>query len=285
MSSSPFESVVMAGGGSRCLWHVGFWREAAEPLRLAPRQIATVSAGGALSSAIFSGKGDEALRYFVDVTSRNPRNIYLRNVVGPEKVFPHEKMYRRALLDILDMAALQRLHAGPDIRILLGHAPRWLGPRGGLVLAALAYNYDKHVRKLVHPEAPTRVGFRPEVVSVRDCATPEQLTDLILASSCTPPMTALQRWNGRYVLDGGVVDNVPCCALQGEPGETLVLLTRRYPKLPEIARRTYVQPSEKLPISAWDYANPKGLQATYDLGRRDGEAFAQSRRRRLAATG
>ena len=84
-----------------------------------------------------------------------------------------------------------------------------------------------------------RIGFRPEVVSVRECATPERLANLILASSCTPPMTPLQRWNGRYVLDGGVVDNVPICALGEEPGETLILLTRRYPRLPN--RRTHLR--------------------------------------------
>ena len=36
---------------------------------------------------------------------------------------------------------------------------------------------------------------------------------------------------------GGVVDNVPICALASDPGETLVLLTRRYPRLPEIPGR------------------------------------------------
>jgi len=30
-----------------------------------------------------------------------------------------------------------------------------------------------------------------------------------------------------------------------------------------------------VPVSSWDYTNPAGLQATYDLGRRDGDAFAR----------
>ena len=120
--------------------------------------------------------------------------------------------------------------------------------------------------------------FRPEVVSVRACATPAALADLILASSCSPPMTSLLTWNGRHVLDGGVVDNVPVCALDDAPGETLVLLTRRYPALPAVPGRTYIQPSETIPVSAWDYTSPDGLQFAYDLGRRDGEAFVASLR-------
>ena len=188
-------------------------------------------------------------------------------------------MYRRAVLDLFDQAAIARVHAGPEIRMLLGHMPRWLGPRTGLLAAAAAYNFDKRVRRIVHPTSPRAIGFWPEVVSVRECATPEALADLILASSCSPPMTSLLKWKGRYVLDGGVVDNVPVCALDDAPGETLVMLTRRYRELPVIPRRTYIQPSVTLEVSAWDYTSATGLQSAYDVGRRDGEAFVQDRAR------
>jgi hypothetical protein len=70
-----------------------------------------------------------------------------------------------------------------------------------------------------------------------------------------------------------VIDNVPVCALDEAPGRTLVLLTRRYPALPAIPGRTYVQPSATIPVSAWDYTNAEGLQIAYDLGRRDAERF------------
>ena len=194
-------------------------------------------------------------------------------------MFPHARMYRKAVLDLFDPGTLTRVHAGPDIRMLLGHMPPWLGPRTGFLAAAAAYNFDKRVRRVVHPTTPQAIGFRPEIVSVRACATPEALADLILASSCSPPMTPLLTWKGRYVLDGGVVDNVPVCALDDAPGETLVMLTRRYPALPSIPGRTYVQPSMKIPVSAWDYTSAERLQSAYDLGRRDGEAFVRDCRR------
>jgi hypothetical protein len=274
-----FESVVLAGGGSRCFWHAGFWGEVQGPLALAPRQIAAVSAAGAIACALNAGIGEDALRLFQAATRLNPRNFYPRNVFGTEPVFPHERMYRKAVLDLFDAAALARVHAGPDIRMLLGHMPAWLGSRSGFLAAAAAYNFDKRVRRIVHPTTPRAIGFRADVVSVRECATPEALSDLILASSCSPPMTSLLRWNGRYVLDGGVVDNVPGCALDDAPGETLVLLTRRYAVLPDVPGRTYVQPSVKLAVSAWDYTSAEGLQSAYDTGRRDGEAFRSIERR------
>lgn len=273
-----YRSVVMAGGGSRTFWHAGFWREAAEPLGLRPVQIATVSAGAAMACAILCDRAERVLRLFQAATRKNAKNAYWENLVSTDPVFPHERMYRRALLDFLDAAALRQIHAGPDVRVLLTHAPRWLGPVAGAALGAAAYNLDKRLWKNVHPRLPRKLGFRAEVVSMSDCPTPELLADLIIASSCTPPMTPLQRWNGRHVLDGGVIDNVPVCALSQAPGQVLVMLSRRYERVPVVPGRTYVQPSAPMPINAWDYTSPDGLQQAYDLGRRDGEAFAKAAR-------
>lgn len=274
-----FESVVLAGGGSRCLWQAGFWREAAEPLELSPRQFATVSAGSAIGCAIVAGVAEETLRLFKEITRTNPRNFYPRHLLEGKPAFPHYAMYRSAMLEIVDDAMLARLKTGPDLRVLIGRLPSWLGPRAGVLAAAAAYNFDKRVRKLVHPETSRRLGFSPETVRVADCETRESLADLVLASSCTPPMTPMLRWKGSYVLDGGVIDNVPLCALDDTPGETLVLLSRPHKHLPEVPGRTYVQPSKPVGISAWDYTSPDGLQKAYDLGRKDGETFVNDRRR------
>jgi len=270
---TTYQSVVMAGGGSRTFWHAGFWSVTAEPLALAPRQVATVSAAAAMACAIFSGRAQMALSLFKEATTGNKKNAYWGNALRGEPIFPHERMYRKTLLDLVDAESLGKIHAGPDIRVLLGHTPRWLGPRAGALLALAAYNFEKRVRNNIHPDAAKVLGFEKQVVSARQCTTPDELADLILASSCTPPMTSLRRWNGRYALDGGVIDNVPVCALDNDPGETLVLLTRRYKALPTIAGRTYVMPSRPIPVDAWDYTKPHGLQETFDLGRRDGETF------------
>ena len=40
--------------------------------------------------------------------------------------------------------------------------------------------------------------------------------------------------------------------------------------------RVYVQPSVKAPASSWDYTSPHLYERTYELGRRDGEAFLRS---------
>jgi hypothetical protein len=56
-------------------------------------------------------------------------------------------------------------------------------------------------------------------------------------------------------------------------------VTRRFRQLPEHSARLYVQPSQPVPVSSWDYTDPRGLQAAFDLGRRDAEAFARGKLR------
>jgi predicted acylesterase/phospholipase RssA len=148
-----------------------------------------------------------------------------------------------------------------------------LGARRGLVLGLVATVLNQRER-LVHARWGTRLGFTPTLVSARDCESPEALVELILQSSCVPPIMPYYRRGGRPVVDGGVVDNAPASLVDGE-GPTLVLLS--FPHRPtnrdEGPGRTYVQPSGDIPISQWDYTNPVGVQKTFDLGRADGERF------------
>jgi predicted acylesterase/phospholipase RssA len=78
------------------------------------------------------------------------------------------------------------------------------------------------------------------------------------------------------LFDGGLVSNVPTEGVRARGSRTLVLLTQHYSSLPSIAGRTYVQPSQPIPVGAWDYTNEAALRATFDLGRRDGEAFCSA---------
>jgi hypothetical protein len=54
-----------------------------------------------------------------------------------------------------------------------------------------------------------------------------------------------------------------------------VILSRRYRAFPQVAGRTYVQPSEPVPIGQFDITNPRGIRRAYQMGLRDGEIFAR----------
>jgi predicted acylesterase/phospholipase RssA len=279
-SASPYDAVVFAGGGCRCFWQAGFWQEAAPALGLAPRRVTAVSAGAAFACAALTGTTARVLADFKQRAAANERNVYPRNALRRAPVFPHEAIYRGTIDAVIDTEILALLQEGPELRVLLTRPPAWLGQRASIVAGMAAYALDRRELR-VHARWGRRFGFAPELVSVRSCRAPTELADLILHSSCMPPLVPLYRRGERIVLDGGLIDNAPA-DFTGPARAVLVLLTRDYgeAKLPRVPGRTYVQPSRPIPIQKWDYTSPQLVQQTFDLGRRDGEAFAASHRER-----
>jgi predicted acylesterase/phospholipase RssA len=273
-----YEAVVFAGGGCRCFWQAGFWAEAAEAVGLQPKAIAAVSAGAAFACAAIGGKTDAVLSSFKRRTAENPSNFHFDRLRQRRSPFPHHEMYRGTILETTDEGMLDRLRDGPEIRVLLAHPPERMRPGPAVAMGLGLYKTDQWIRRRVHPGWPRRFGFRPRVVNAASCASADELADLILQSSCLPPLMPVLRREGDPVVDGAVVASVPT-ELVSEYASTLVLLTRRYRKFPNEPGVEYLQPSEPIPIAIWDYANPDGIQAAYDLGRRDGETFARERTR------
>jgi hypothetical protein len=229
-----------------------------------------------MACMVFADAIQAGLEYFKALVDANQRNIYPLNPLQRRPLFPHPQIYRDTIVANLDAARLQRLHTGPDIRVLIALMPRWLGPRSGFLLGLLAYEAEWLMPSGPHVALGRRAGFESEVASVRDCRTAEQVADLVLHSSCTPPITPLYRRRTRPVLDGGLIDCAPVETIPAPPPPMLILLTAPYPPaaIPRIDGRVYAQPSEAVPVHKWDYTSPERVQATFDLGRRDGERFA-----------
>jgi predicted acylesterase/phospholipase RssA len=99
-----------------------------------------------------------------------------------------------------------------------------------------------------------------------------------MASASVPPFMPVGLIGGMVALDGGLVDNVPTEPLlpvEEQGGRTLVILSRLYRAFPDVKGRTYVQPSAPVPIGQFDITNPAGIRKAYEMGLRDGEAFAK----------
>lgn len=100
-----------------------------------------------------------------------------------------------------------------------------------------------------------------------------------MASSDVPPFMPVTNVAGKPAFDGGLVDNVPVEpieAIEFAGGRTLVLLTRVYKSIPVVNGRTYAQPSRKIDVGQFDIRNPDGIRNAYELGLKDGDAFATS---------
>jgi predicted acylesterase/phospholipase RssA len=127
----------------------------------------------------------------------------------------------------------------------------------------------------VHPTFGRFLGFQPIVYDARNCETPEDLADLVLASSATPPFTPVGRIGARRLLDGGMIDNVPAFVAEQHQGvrRHLVVLTRPYPPgvIGRRGQRLYVGPLTATPVSRWDYTRPELVDATIAMGERDSE--------------
>ncbi len=275
-----FEQVVFAGGGNRCWWQAGFWDVVADEINLKPRLIAGVSAGAATACMLYANTSQHVLAYYRQALKGNTRNAHLKHLFSrSERVFPHARIYRQALKDVLGGEFFSRLkHEAPEIRVQFSRLPKRFGPYAAVGIGLVAYNIEKYWKKRLHPTFGRRVGFTPEIVKVGDCASDDDLVSLLIASACTPPFTPIEYVGGRATLDGGMVDNVPVDAVEPH-ATTLVLVTRRYANhAPIFAHngRLYVQPSEKVPVSAWDYTSIEKIEATYQQGRRDGTKFLRS---------
>jgi len=278
MTFSDISSVVFSGGGGRCIWQSGFWEVVSQHQDLNPGVFACASAGATIACITLAGNAAKGLEYFMTVTRKNRRNVHPGNLFKKDPVFPHYGIYRQAILDIFDDAALKRLHDGPEIRVLISRPPRFLGARSGTVVGIATYALEKKLVYPMHPRWASRIGFSSTVIKVSDCVTVEALAELLLQSSCTPPFVPVLKRDGRPTLDGGLIDNVPAGLLDDQSGEKLILLSRQYPedRVPVIPGRHYIQPSEPIALDKWDYTNPEGLQQAYELGRKDGEMYINS---------
>jgi predicted acylesterase/phospholipase RssA len=272
-----FDAVVFAGGGNRCYWQGGFYEAAAPRLALAPKLVVGASAGAFAAVYSLLGTGAEVRERVYSGAGPHLKNFDVAAWRRGEPLCPVGPMYAALLAFTIDAAALARLNAITDLRIAVTRLPRGVPPLAGALLGIGAYQLEKHLLHPVHPRFGRALGFSAEFVCVRDVRDIGEMHNVLLASSGVPPFIPVTLVNGAPAFDGGLVDNVPVeplAPVEAAGGRTLVLLTRVYRNVPDVPGRIYVQPSEKITLSQFDITNPEGIRAAYELGLRDGAAFA-----------
>lgn len=264
-------AVVLAGGGCRTAWSVGVLDVLRDELP-EPSEWAGVSAGACMAVGLAARCTDAMMERFVALAAANRRNVYPERL-GRGPVFPHEAIYRATVGAALAAGGFARLPAAGPVRILVASvAP---GARFAPCLWRALRDYRARKRAgVLHGPDEVPPGFRLDVVAAQELASPGEVEDAVLASSATPLVTRLPRRDGRIYVDGGFVENVPVRALSpaAQAGKVLVLLTRAAAErsLPSSATRLYLAPATDVPIAKWDYTSPARLEATYEMGRRDG---------------
>ncbi len=270
-------SVVLSGGGCTTFWTLGVLHRLRHVHPLVT-EWAGVSAGAAMAAACCTGRILETLDDFTARTAANDANVHPLNALRGRPVFPQEAMYRAAVLSILGDEGFEALRSAAPLRILLVHFASGAPVLRTVWGAARAYRRRKK-RKILHgPDRPFP-GLVQERVTAQDCGSKEELCDVIMASSCTPPITRVQRIGGRAYADGALVDHVPVRVLSDEAraGRILAFSTMCIPvsARPRIDGRLYLTPSRPIPIAMWDYAHPEKVREAFDLGASDAERFVR----------
>ncbi len=274
-----FDAVVFAGGGNRCYWQGGFYEAVAERIGLKPRLVVGASAGAFAATYSLLEMGPATRARVIGACDPSLKNFDFAGWRAGKPLCPVGPMYSELLRQTIDAATLTRLKAMTDLRIAVARLPRGFSPALGAIVGIGAYQVEKKIFHPVHPKFGRALGFRPEFIAARALDNPEQFCDALMASSGVPPFMPVTSVDGTPAFDGGLVDNVPvepAVPIEQAGGQTLVLLTRVYRKIPAVKGRTYVQPSQTIAVSQFDVTNPQGIRDAFELGLRDGKSFAFS---------
>jgi predicted acylesterase/phospholipase RssA len=267
--------LTLAGGGNRAFYQTGVlevWGE-----RIFPRLAAVgcVSAGSCVITTLLSGRTAEVRQYWEQRRAHVTKNFAWGNLLRGRNPTPHAPIFRDTLVHTFIDGGLERIRAAPfPIWVLTAEFPRAL-PAGAAVAVGLSgYSLEKRVAKgRIHPEWGKAMGFKPMIVDARACETVDELTDLIMASSSTPPFTPVGMFRGTRLLDGGMVDNVPAFVAERHPEvrHNLIVLTRPYPRGARWrdGTRLYVAPTTETPANRWDYTSAQRVWDTIAMGARE----------------
>ncbi|WCL49214.1 patatin-like phospholipase family protein [Leptospira sp. GIMC2001] len=280
--SPPEVALAIAGGGCKALYGLGVGYEMKQ-WGLALKEVSGVSAGSAMALCLIGGSEEETVEYFEEITRRNDSNFKLSNLFFGERVFPHESMYRRTIRFAANWDAIK--NSSSKVFILTVRAKPKVEEKFkarvelGKLIAETAQAYTKDERDRLAgivcnrtQEVLKKWNMTEIVYTEKDFHSPEVLEQIIMNSSSIPPVVSMQSKENEYYIDGGLTNNL-----------ALEFFSDHLPKIgiyyedstligknPDILNNTYlIKPSEPLPITSFDYTNPKGVRAAYELGKKD----------------
>jgi predicted acylesterase/phospholipase RssA len=268
-------ALTFAGGGNRAFYQAGLLNRWATRVLPRVRVVAACSAGACVATLELAGRRADTSAFWKQRRDGLTRNFEWGKLLSAERPAPHAAVYRDTMIFAMQNGGLERLRAQPfPILVLTAAWPGWMPTVAAVLLGLSAYNLEKYlVPTRVHPRLGRRVGFEPVVADARACSTAEELADLVLASSASPPFTPVGRVANRRVLDGGLIDNAPAFVAEQVDGvrRHLIMLTRPYPAsvYGRHGQRLYVGPTRHTPVTRWDYTRPDLVDATIEMGERE----------------
>jgi predicted patatin/cPLA2 family phospholipase len=271
--------LTFAGGGNKAFYQFGImrrWRE-----RLLPRTggVAACSAGACVAALLLSGRDAEVTERWKRERGTATKNFEWPRLLAGRNPMRHEEVYRAALLHAFEGGGFERIRERPFPFLILTTAfPKMLPSVAAALLGMCLYNLDKRAKgKKRDTRLTLRAGFAPSAYDARACRSPNDLADLIIASSATPPFTSIGRFAGRRLLDGGIIETVPAYLVEAVPGvKRNVLLLTSPPESGAVddgGARLYIGPSASLPLKSWDLTRPHLIDEVIARGEYDADVY------------
>lgn len=268
--SRQFDTVVFAGGGNRCWWQAGVVEGFRGTALWKPSTFVGASAGASIAVAAVTDRLRASLAIAVERFSMTPANIEWASLLKGKRPFVLPKIYPDWIDSFLSASDFQVLRQSPiKVQVAITRPIRFLPTSVSTVIALSLYSTEKFWRRTLHSKLPHLAGLRSEHVLINQCATLDEASTLLLASSAAVPITPTHKVSGRVALDGGFYDSIPLPKPDTTHGDTLVLLTRHNPDRPQLFEaggRFYLQPKCRIPVVNMDCTDPVGVQRTFDQG-------------------
>ncbi len=264
------DQLVFSGGGLRCFWQGGVMSVLDDQHPLRPARVTGVSGGALAGAAWLAGLKHRFLDEMCAAFEQRDSNIDLF-AADENGITPHQELYCAVVDKVLDDDAAQKIAEGPSFQVLIAHPPDTGHPTLTGTALTLAYEAELHSVGSPHFSWAEKLGLSARLVDANQAARDGRLVDLITAAAVIPPVFEPPLWEGRRVVDGGMADQAPMP--DPDRGETLILLTREYKRLPDVTGRTYLHPSHETPADKIDFTDPQKLRDTWALGERDAKAW------------
>ncbi|GAB3790678.1 patatin-like phospholipase family protein [Dyella agri] len=270
------DTLIFAGGGNRCWWQAGAISHLLARHWRLPTELVGTSAGAAVAAAFLTAGPHVALTACQRLYADRTRMFEWRGLLRGRLHFAHRHIYPAWLASFVDADHFQSLRQSSHrLQVAVTRPARWLGLRGSIGVATMAYLADKFLHGPLHPRLPRRLGLRQEFRNLHDCGSLDEARALLAAAGAALPFIPARRVDGRYAFDGGYTDSVPLPAQDADQrSRTLVLLTRHYPKLPTLFRanqRCYWQPSTRIPVGMLDCTARATVLDAWALGERNAQ--------------
>lgn len=182
-----YAGLAFAGGGNRCYWQGGFYETVAPRIGLKPSRVVGASAGAFAMLYTALGLGPYVRERVLAACAGRTSETDWAGFRKGGRLFPVGEMYRAMLTELFTPGRLAELQAKADFRVAISRPPRlWPLPLAA-ALGIGAYQFEKRFFRPVHPSAGRRLGFKPDLIRIADCAAPDDLVAALMVSAAVPP--------------------------------------------------------------------------------------------------